>query len=149
MKLAVAALVAAMLAPAGAGAQGSATATDCPHALEMSQRHLLGLWRAQFEGLPGASLLLEKHPELTESVRGQIDRNGDRAWLAGDVGDGEFTLEESVNGVDISAAWTGDVVEGSCGREIRGTWQREGDQRQVPFVLRKADGATAPGRTPP
>ena len=60
--------------------------------------------------------------------------------LAGDVHKGEFTLEESADGKRISAVWTGDVVEGSCGKEIRGTWQEEKDPpRPYPFVLRKMD----------
>ncbi|MEZ0308481.1 MAG: hypothetical protein ACAH21_11180 [Ramlibacter sp.] len=110
----------------------------CPKAAEMTQRHLLGLWRAEFEGLAqGATLLLERHPELAESVRGGINRDGDRGEVAGDVDDGEFTLEESANGINISATWLGDVVEGSCGREIRGTWQAEGGRRALGFVLRK------------
>jgi hypothetical protein len=117
----------------------AANAQDaCPKAAEVTQRHLLGLWRAEFEGLAqGATLLLERHPELAESVRGGINRNGERGEVAGDVDDGEFTLEESANGVNISATWLGDVVEGSCGREIRGTWQAEGERRAHGFVLRK------------
>jgi hypothetical protein len=96
------------------------------------------MWRAEFEGLAqGATLLLEKHPELADSVRGRINRDGERAEVAGDVDDGEFTLEESVNGVNISATWMGDVVAGSCGREIRGTWQSERDRQEHGFVLRK------------
>lgn len=115
-----------------------AQAPACPKAEEVRARDLLGLWRAEFEGLAqGATLLLEKHPELAESVHGAINRNGDKALLAGDVGDGEFSLEESANGVNISAVWLGDVVEGSCGREIRGSWKAEGQARQFQFVLRK------------
>lgn len=110
----------------------------CPKAAEVNRDHLLGMWRAEFEGhSQGATLLLEKHTELAESVRGAINRDGDRALLAGDVDEGEFNLEESVNGVNISAAWVGEVVEGSCGREIRGAWKAEGDARQLQFVLRK------------
>ena len=110
----------------------------CPKAGEVTLRHLLGLWRAEFEGqAQGATLLLEKHPELAESVRGGINRDGERGEVAGDVDDGEFTLEESANGINISATWLGDVVEGSCGREIRGTWQAEGGRRALSFVLRK------------
>jgi hypothetical protein len=119
-------------APAGSGS------LECPKAAEVSRQHLLGLWRAEFEGVAqGATLLLQKHPELAESIRGAINRNGERAELAGDIEDGEFSLEESVNGVNISAVWLGDVVEGSCGREIRGAWKAESDPRQVQFVLRK------------
>lgn len=131
-------LAAFAAACASAAAQGSGPATACPKAAEMAQPHLLGLWRAEFEGLAqGATLLLEPHPEMADSVRGAINRDGERAQLAGDVDEGEFTLEESVNGVNISATWLGDVVEGSCGREIRGTWQAEGARRARAFVLRK------------
>ena len=121
-----------------AGASRSRRPRPVRTAAEVGQQHLLGLWRAEFEGLAqGATLLLEKHPERTESVRGAINRNGERAQVAGDLDDGEFSLEESVNGVNISAVWLGDVVEGSCGREIRGSWKAEGDPRQFQFVLRK------------
>lgn len=114
------------------------SAMACPKDTEVGQADLLGLWQAEFEGQSrGATLLLEKHPEYARSFHGAINRNGDRAQLAGDVVDGEVTLEESVNGVNISAVWVGDVVEGSCGREIRGSWKAEGNPRQVQFVLRK------------
>lgn len=127
------ALAAGLAVSAGAFGQ-----TGCPAAAEVAQQHLLGLWRAEFEdGGPGATLLLEPHPEYAQSVRGAINRGGDRALLAGDVGDGEFMLEESVNGTNISAVWHGDVVDGSCGREIRGTWQAEGQAGERRFVLRK------------
>jgi hypothetical protein len=113
-------------------------ATPCVKADEVAQKDLLGRWRAEFEGLAqGATLVLEKHPEFAETLRGAIERNGKRAQLAGDVGDGELTLEESVNGTNISATWLGDVVEGSCGREIRGAWKAEGNSRQYQFILRK------------
>jgi hypothetical protein len=130
----------ALLAGGSALAQTVAApvAIACPKAHEVAQIHLLGLWRAEFDGLAqGATLLLENHPELADSVRGRINRDGERAEVAGDVDEGEFTLEESVNGVNISATWMGDVVEGSCGREIRGTWQAERDRRAHSFVLRK------------
>ena len=122
--------------PAAAGA--AAKAPDCPQATEVAQRHLLGLWHAQFEGSPrGATLLFEPHPDLSESVLGEVDRDGERTAVAGDVGDGDFTLEESRNGVNISATWLGDVVEGSCGREIRGTRRAEGDKTDRSFVMHK------------
>ena len=131
-------LLAIALSLSALAGTAAAQAPVCPKAAEVGQQHLLGLWRAEFEGLAqGATLLLEKHPELTESLRGAINRNGERALVAGDVDDGEFSLEESANGTNISAIWLGDVVEGSCGREIRGSWKAEGDSRQYQFVLRK------------
>lgn len=110
----------------------------CPHASEVTQAALVGLWRAEFEGSGHAgTLLLEKHPLYAQSVSGTINRNGDQRKLAGDVEDGELTLEESADGVRIAAVWLGEVVEGSCGREIRGSWKAEGDTAVRAFVLRK------------
>jgi hypothetical protein len=129
------ALVVALAIAHAAWAQ---TAPDCPQPSDVQQRHLLGLWHAQFaDHGPGATLLLEPHPEMDESVRGMVNRNGDRAQVAGDVDNGAFTLEESADGTSISATWVGDVVDGSCGREIRGTWQAEGNPRTRSFDLRK------------
>lgn len=140
MKRAVLAWLAAacVASPAFAQDAGRTASPPCPKAENITRQHLLGLWRAEFEGLPqGATLLLEVHPEFARSLRGAINRNGDKAQLAGDIEDGEFTLEESANGTNISAVWLGDVVEGSCGREIRGAWKAEGQPRQFQFVLRK------------
>jgi hypothetical protein len=133
-RFAAIALIAMMPCAQAAPAQPA----DCPHPADVQQRHLLGLWHAEFEDHgPGATLLLEPHPEMDESVRGMVDRNGELAQVAGDVDGGAFTLEESANGTNISATWVGDVVDGSCGREIRGTWQAESDEHTRKFVLKK------------
>ena len=125
--------------PVAGMAQGvPPAAASCPGSGQTPNSQLLGLWRAVFDGLPqGATLLLEQHPELADSVRGGINRNGERAQVAGDVHEGEFTLEESADGVSITATWSGAVIDGSCGTEIRGDWQgaKEGIARA--FVLRK------------
>ncbi len=123
-------------------AAAQAQDASCPKAAEMTHRQLMGLWRAEFEGLrQGATLLLEQHPELKESVRGAINRNGERAEIAGDVDDGDVTLEESANGVNISATWLGTMEEGSCGRTIKGTWQGTNDAQARGFVLRRQPGS--------
>jgi hypothetical protein len=132
-----AALIALALACIGLA---QAQPAPCPAAADVDQPQLLGLWRAQLDApAAAATLLLEPHPEYAQSVRGTVNRNGEQAQLAGDVDGGEFTLEESADGRRISAIWLGDVVEGSCGREIRGTWQAEGAAVARPFVLRKLD----------
>jgi hypothetical protein len=120
-------------------ALSTSSAQACPQAADVTRQHLFGLWRAEFEGgkPTGATLLLEPHPELALSLSGAINRNGERAQLAGDIEDGEFSLEESADGIRIDAVWMGDVVEGSCGREIRGAWKAEGGPRQFQFVLKK------------
>lgn len=128
--------VASMLLALCAGA-ASAQET-CPHASEVRQEHIVGMWQAEFDGLGhGGMLLLDKHPVYSDSFSGAINRNGERRPLAGDVEDGEFTMEESADGVRIAATWLGEVVEGSCGREIRGTWTAEGEQAGHAFRLRK------------
>jgi len=122
-----------------AGPAAALAAPPCPAAAQVTQGHLLGLWRAEFEGLPrGATVLMEKHPEDEGRVSGMINRNGERSLLAGELDEGEFMMEESADGTHISGVWTGEVAEGSCGRVIRGTWQEEKDPpRPYPFVLRK------------
>ncbi|MBI5276887.1 MAG: hypothetical protein HY854_10540 [Burkholderiales bacterium] len=118
-------------------AAGTASAA-CPQPVDMRHDHMLGMWEARIGGGNDATLHLQRHPEYPGSFTGTVERKGQRARVAGDIIKGEFTLEESVDGVKISAHWIGDVVDGSCGREVRGTWQGEGDQAPiVPFVLRR------------
>lgn len=108
----------------------------------MERPHLQGVWHAQLPGLPGQSerhavLHLHPHPELSGSVRGTVQRGAGTAQVTGDVHQGELTLEESTDGVHISATWLGDVVEGSCGKEIHGIWNTQTPETTTPFVLRK------------
>ncbi|MEO7549172.1 MAG: hypothetical protein ABIT82_12170 [Ramlibacter sp.] len=105
----------------------------------MEQPHMLGWWSADF-GNPAetATVLLEKNANYADSFSGAVYRSsGARSGAAGDVEDGGFTLEESADGVRITATWTGDVVEGSCGQEIRGDWQSAREKSSRPFVLRR------------
>ena len=79
-------------------------AAACLDIADLRARHLHGLWRAEFQGQwEGATLLFEQHPEYPESLRGTINRDGERSQLAGDLEHGEFTLEESRDGRRISA----------------------------------------------
>lgn len=130
----------------GASAMAQPTA-PCIDATEASHETLLGHWEAQFsagdnpQAAPGtARLELTPHPELSASVRGRLQRAGTEALLAGDVDQGDFTLEESINGKNISATWIGQVVPDSCGKEIRGTWSQENPPLSLSFVLRKQAG---------
>ena len=87
----------------------------------------------------GATLLLEKHSELAGSVQGGVNRDGDKTLAAGDVDLGHFTLEESADGKTVTATWQGELVDASCGQEIRGVWTPvRGEARR--FVLRKQGG---------
>jgi hypothetical protein len=129
------ALFAAVLALAVSGAWAQA---PCTGAADVTVAGMLGLWRAEFEGgVHAGTLLFERHPEYPESFSGSVNRNGDRRQVAGDIEDGGFTLEESVDGIHIAATWLGEVIEGSCGREIRGTWTPDGAAAGRAFVLRK------------
>jgi hypothetical protein len=118
-----------------AGAHPACTAT-----MPIALPQLYGLWRAQFEGLDqGALVLLEAHPEYP-GFTGGVSRSGVKSLLAGDLDQGVVGLEESDDGTRISASWQGELVEQSCGKEIRGTWTNEITDRKYPFVLRKLPG---------
>lgn len=133
----------------GQNTSNAASQAACIGASDVGALQLYGLWRAEWPATPGqpaltATLLFERHPELKDSVFGTIRRetmgHPQIAQLAGDVDDGDFTLEESVDGRSISAVWAGRVVEDSCGKEITGTWTRSADPTPRNFVLRKVPG---------
>jgi len=129
------ALLAATL---GLAAAAAAAQAPCPAAGEVTVPALLGKWQAQMQGeWDTLTVTLEPNPEYLGSFRGTADRGGRRSQLAGDLDDEGFTLEESSDGVHIAATWLGDVVDGSCGREIRGTWTRDGETAGRTFILRK------------
>ena len=143
-----ASLLAISAYPTSAGGQIVSKSTSaCPTAAEMSHQHLQGVWHAQlFDGAathtPAATAILRlgPHPELAHSVRGTVEQEGITAAVSGDVDDGDLTLEESLNQTNISATWIGRVVDGSCGKEIRGTWNNVTPNptlRTAEFVLRK------------
>lgn len=114
----------------------TACATD---ATDLPVEALYGRWEARFGDLPApADVQMGKHPEYAGSVRGTIVRDGRSAQLSGDIDDAGFLiLDESQDGLSISAVWAGELQPGSCGREFRGTWRNSGDDRTQPFVLRK------------
>ena len=122
----------------------------------MTHHHLQGRRHAELENstaggplpAPAAAVLqLSLHPERAQSVRGTLQRGGTTAQVSGDVDAGDLTLEESMNGTNISATWMGQVVAGSCGKEIRGIWNNATPPTTTapwapptPFVLRKQVG---------
>lgn len=147
----------------GAQAQPSqqpATATPaapCPAAKQLLAPQLYGQWLAVFDkpprGLPTQALVqLERHPEFSDSLAGMVQRDlrsapggrvaghATRAQLAGDIEAGALLLDESSNGINLTASWDGQIVEGSCGHSIRGVWKDLSnaalpDAPDVPFVL--------------
>jgi hypothetical protein len=113
-------------------AGGALAQSPCPKADEVpAGAAMLGPVACGVRRRPAGTLLFEKHPEYPESFSGSINRDGDRRPVAGDIEAGGFTLEESADGRHIAATWLGDVVEGSCGREIRGTWKAEDESRGI------------------
>lgn len=124
------------LAVAFSASLAAAQPAACPEPTGIHAADLHGLWQARFDdGGPGATLLLEANPNWPGSLSGGINRQGERAQLAGDLDRGELTLEESADGRRIDAAWIGALVPGSCGRQVRGTWKADGASTGRSFVL--------------
>ncbi len=145
--------------PAGAAA---APAAPCPAAKQVLAPQLYGQWLAVFDkpprGLPVQALvLLEKHAEFSDSLAGIVQRDlrsapggrvaghATRAQLAGDIEAGALLLDESSNGTNLTASWDGQIVEGSCGRTVKGLWkdlsnEAVPDAPDVPFVLTRQNG---------
>ena len=140
--------IASCVLSAGATAQNNAdapAAVTCPAAADVSNARLFGQWQAQVQAAHGsvpqpATLTLTQNPEFDGSLSGTITRDTGRSQVAGDVDNGVFTLEESSDGKTITATWIGQIVEGSCGREIRGVRKNVLDHTEHDFILRKQAG---------
>lgn len=103
--------------------------------------HLFGAWRIELPGTRQTGrITLRRHPEFSESLRGELRYGATESIASGDIEDGELNLDESSNRVSITATWTGKLVEGSCGREIRGEWHDVEKDVRSPFVLRREAG---------
>ena len=131
--------------------------TACPAPETIKAPQLYGIWQVTFTnppaGLPKtAVMLLEKHEEFSESLSGIVSRdpvtaNGHtaKAALAGDLEDGLLLLDESSNNISISGTWNGELVQASCGREVKGVWKDTSasappDAPDVSFTMRKRPG---------
>ncbi|MDI1237335.1 MAG: hypothetical protein PSV26_07620 [Polaromonas sp.] len=142
---------------------GSPGMSACPPVTQLKAASIHGTWRVRFApapaGLPAdATLRLERHAEFSESVAGFVTRelgptavqpagggHAAKAQLAGDLEDGHLTLDESSNGISITGAWNGKMVEGTCGRKISGTWKdmsssAPADAPDIPFTLERVSG---------
>lgn len=120
--------------------------TACLSARDVRSTDLYGAWRFEITRsvsslaiLPlQGSVVFEKNPEFSDSVVGWLQWDSVKIFVAGDVAQGNFSLEESDDGTRISAVWEGTVAEGSCGKAITGS--RQAGEVSTPFVLRKATG---------
>jgi hypothetical protein len=84
-----------------------------------------------------ASRRLRLHPQRPAL---RPNRYWRRSCTAGDIEAGTLLLDESSNGINLTASWDGRIVEGSCGRSIQGVWKDLSnaalpDAPDVPFVL--------------
>ena len=82
--------------------------------------------------------------KTTEATDPASDKDGHAptAALAGDVEDGLVILDESSNNISISGTWNGQLVDGSCGRQVKGLWKDTSasappDAPDVPFTMKK------------
>jgi hypothetical protein len=131
--------------------------TACSSVKSIKAPQLYGIWQVTFShppaGLPNtAVMLLEKHAEFADSLNGIVSRDPvtaaghtAKAALAGDVEDGFVILDESSNNISISGTWNGQLVEASCGREVKGMWRDTSasappDAPDVPFTMVKRPG---------
>ncbi len=131
----------------------------CPSAQQVKAQDLHGQWSVTFtnppRGLPGkATLQLQRHAEYSESLAGTLLRDlnaapggvvpghSPRAQVVGDLEGALLMLDESSNGINLTASWDGKVVEGSCGKTIQGVWKdlsssAPANAADVPFTLRQ------------
>ena len=129
----------------------------CPAANSIRAPQLYGMWQVSFTNSPAglpktAAMLLEKHEEFADSLAGIVSRDSvtaaghtAKAALAGDVEDGFVILDESSNNISISGTWNGQLVEASCGREVKGVWKDTSasappDAPDVPFTMVRRPG---------
>lgn len=101
--------------------------TPCPTAAEISAEGLIGSWTVELHGQPPErwSLTLLAHPEHTGSLKGRLLQGTRTAEVVADWDEGEFTMEESHDGLRIAATWLGTASEGQCGRQIEGMRQAD------------------------
>ncbi len=117
----------------------AASACLAPKAFQ--SHHLFGAWRIELPATKQTGrITLRRHPEFSESLRGELRYGSTEAIASGDIEDGELNLDESSNRISITATWTGKLVESSCGKEIRGEWHDVEKDIRSPFVLRRESG---------
>jgi hypothetical protein len=99
-----------------------------------------GPWTVLLEGAgaPLATTLhMQRNPLYEQSLAGSYRMGAQIHEVFGDMEDGTLELEESANGKDIIAIWTGQVVAGSCGKTILGTRRSTQSAGVQNFILRR------------
>lgn len=76
---------------------------------------------------------LRPHAEFEGSVQGEYFEFGQtqKIALAGEYQGDALTMEESVNGTNVSGSWSGSLK----GNTYSGNWYAEDESNPVPFVL--------------
>lgn len=121
----------------------AAAQSACPDMTEVNAAMLQGHWLAELAASATApaqrwQLELGPHPDYPGSLRGVLVQGAVRYPVAADLDDGEFTLEESHDGLHIAATWLGEVVEGSCAQLLRGVrLSGSAEPTEQGFVLRR------------
>ncbi len=147
-------MLCSLIAPALAQTGAAAPAAACAPAPEHRPSDLHGLWRlllwpeggSESQPISIGAVLFGPHPEYRDSVRGRLRRSGPgadiEAEVAGDVADdGEFNLDESADGTNMDATWTGlaKACDGSIRGERRPTPGRSSSSQVWRFLLLKSD----------
>ncbi len=114
-------------------APGAGLPADCTVREHVPPAELGGEWQVHLRE-PGSppervreqgQLRLERHPEYSDGVRGPLvlGTGGQmrRSQVSGDVTDGEFHLDESEDGREISAVWSGQALQCAGQLVIHGT----------------------------
>lgn len=135
----------------------------CPAPLEVGTAHMYGLWQVSFSDGPlpphsqadtsskdsaRTTILFERHPEHTDSLRAAmkpiVSGNASPAtgtvWLSGDLEDGELILDESADGVRISAVWVAHPTRTGCGKVFQGNRRLADSDALQTFTMTKAPG---------
>lgn len=82
---------------------------------------------------------LHPHTEFEGSVQGEYFESGQsqKIALAGEYQGEALTMEESVNGTNVSGSWNGSL----SGNTYSGTWYAEDESSSTPFVLTVSEAA--------
>jgi hypothetical protein len=114
--------------------------SPCPSATVIQAAHLIGQWQVTLHSPTPEqwTLDLQAHPEHTGSLKGSLVQGNRRALVVADWDDGEFTMEESLDGQRIAATWQGQATEGQCGRQIEGTRMQGEPSPPTRFTMRSS-----------
>jgi|GEM_PF-959580 len=134
-------------APASVAHESTAhpSTPSCPADDALRASDLYGQWSVELPALGiRGHLTLKQHPEFTDSLRGLFDYGNVHSIASGDIEAGDFNLDESRDGKSYYAFWTGHIQPGTCGREIRGQWERA-PLDNAPTAT--SDGTAAPSQS--